>query len=185
MLMRQSSSLLTDAALHAFVGSQELKPGLVEVLPFLCDFADLLRHTLDTRINVVVDVDRKCLPWSIDRAALYVALMHLVLNARDAMPAGGRLTIRASADYHNGIKETSLDITDTGSGMPVSVLGMAETPFFNTKVGSRMSGMGLPAVGGFVAQSGGSMRISSVEGRGTTVRIVLPTAERDDDPNGT
>lgn len=174
-LLRKGDRLVAE--LCCFAGTQVLKPVPLEVLPFLCDFADLLRRTLDARIDVVVEVERECLPWWVDGDALHDALMQLVLNAREAMPAGGRLTFRASVDPVGVSGETLLDIMDTGSGMTAAVLGMAETPFFTTKVGSGLSGMGLPAVGGFAAQAGGRMRISSVEGRGTRVRIALPTIE--------
>jgi len=173
---------LLVAELLAFAGRQALKPARVEVLPFLCSFAHLLRQSLDVRIDVVVQVDRECLPWRIDRDAMQEALLQLVLNASLAMPEGGRLLFRASVDRLSCTEGTSLDIVDTGIGMSAAVLRMAVRPFFTTKEGSPLSGMGLPSVAGFAAQSGGGMLISSLVGHGTAVTMMLPTFEDHGEP---
>lgn len=164
------------AAMLSFAGRQTLKPVRVEVLPFLCDFADLLRRTIDVRIDVLVDVDRECRPWHVDMDALREALAQLVLNSVRAMPGGGRLLLRASRDRRESPERTALEVIDNGAGMPHDVLRMADRPFFTTKEHSPMSGMGLPAVAGFAAQSGGTLAMLSRPGRGTSIGMSLPTA---------
>ena len=163
------------ARLLAFAERQALRPTRVEVQPFLSAFVELLRRVVDSRIAVEAQVHPDCLPWHVDTEALREALMELVLNASDAMPDGGRLLFRASPCPLNDTEETALDIVDTGAGMAAAVLDMAAAPFFTTKENSPLSGMGLPAVGGFAAQSGGSMSISSAAGRGTSITLRLPT----------
>lgn len=170
-------SELLAAALCAFTGGQQLTPARLVVMPYLCSFADLLRHTLDARIDVRLDVDRDCPAWWVDRTALEEALTRLVLNARDAMPAGGHLTLRASLDPQAGRPGTLLEVIDTGAGMSAELAQAAATPFFTTKKASPFSGMGLPAVGGFAAQSGGSMKIDSRVGVGTSVTLKLQTVD--------
>ncbi|PNG58860.1 MULTISPECIES: ATP-binding protein [unclassified Variovorax] len=178
-VLRKGDQLVAE--LLSFAGRQVLKPARVEVLPFLCSFADLLRHSLDVRINVLVQADEECLPWCVDRDALHEALVQLALNASFAMPEGGRLLLSASVDRNSCTEETSLDIADTGTGMSAAVLRRAATPFFTTKEDSPLSGMGLPAVAGFAAQSGGRMVMSSIVGHGTTVTLKLPTVEHPDE----
>lgn len=110
-------------------------------------------------------------------------MTQLALNASAAMPKGGRLVLRASVDRLSCTEGTSLYIVDTGVGMSAAVLRMAVRPFFTTKEGSPLSGMGLPSVAGFAAQSGGGMLISSAVGLGTTVTMMLPTFEGHTEPD--
>ncbi|MET3371360.1 signal transduction histidine kinase [Variovorax boronicumulans] len=169
---------LLVANLLSFAGRQPLKAERLEMLPFLCSFADLLRHTLDQRINVLVNVERDCPPWIGDGDALQEALTQLVLNASNAMPKGGRLLLRVSIKKVDRTQEMTLDVIDTGTGMTAAVRHSAMAPFFTTKPNSPQSGMGLPAVAGFAAQSGGRMVISSTVGGGSTVTLKLPIAEQ-------
>ena len=101
---------LLAALLLSNGGRRTLLPGNVEVLPFLCSFAQLLRHTLDERIEVVVDVDRECPPWRVDRGALEDALMQLVLGSSCAVRRMGRLTLQASLDRRSGLQGTVLKV---------------------------------------------------------------------------
>ncbi|MDP9927932.1 ATP-binding protein [Variovorax paradoxus] len=172
------------AELLSFAGRQDLKPERVQVLPFLCDFADRLRHTVDVKINVVIEVDRECLPWTIDADALRDALIQLVSNSVRAMPEGGRLILRAAPDRGESSEGTILSVIDNGSGMTADVLSMAKRPFFTTKTHSSMSGMGLPAVAGFVAQSCGTLSLISAPGRGTSAALLLPTASISEEISG-
>ena len=122
----------------------------------------------------------------VDRTQLEVALLNLAVNARDAMPGGGRLCIRAgnchlpdpldSPDGPAG-EFVRIAVTDTGVGMTQEVLSRAFEPFFTTKDASRGSGLGLSQVWGFARQSGGAARIDSTAGTGSTVTLVLPRAE--------
>ncbi|SEB26434.1 Histidine kinase-, DNA gyrase B-, and HSP90-like ATPase [Variovorax sp. YR216] len=105
-------------------------------------------------------------------------MLQLVMNANTAMPDGGRLLFRASVERHSCTEGTSLEVVDTGTGMSAAILLVAALPFFTTKERSALSGMGLPAVAGFAAQSGGHMDMTSVVGVGTTVTLKLPTFER-------
>ena len=165
------------AELLAFGGRQALRPERIEVMPFLSSFAEFVRGTLDARIDVVVQVGSDCLPWRLDREALRQALMQLVLNASVAMPNGGRLLFSATDDQLSFNRGTSLDVVDTGTGISTAILEMAPLPFFSTKEDSPLSGMGLPAVAGFVAQSGGFMFIASTVGDGTSIKLKLPVFE--------
>lgn len=161
------------AALIAYARCQKLSPQAIEVLPFLSSFASLLWHTFDRHISISVDVERDCPELFVDAAALEEALMQLAMNASSAMPRGGKLILRAVHDKQNRCL-VCLEVTDNGVGMNPAVAAEAASPFFTSKEASPLSGMGLPAVAGFVAQSGGQMRISSAPGRGTTVRMLLP-----------
>jgi len=122
----------------------------------------------------------------VDPAALEAAMLNVALNARDAMPGGGTLTIRTSTtdvtqppatdDDLKGGSYVVLEIEDTGSGMPPDVVARAFEPFFTTKGGTGGTGLGLSMVYGFAKQSGGTVTIDSKPGRGTTVRMFLPRA---------
>lgn len=166
------------AALVAYAQCQELSPASIEVLPFLSSFANLLWHTLDRRIVVTVDVERDCPALFVDAAALEEALTQIVRNAQSAMPHGGRLVLRGALDRRDS-RLLNLDVIDKGTGMSPDVVERAASPFFTTQEDSPFSGMGLSAVAGFAAQPGGRMAISSTVGRGTTIRMSLPTAAND------
>jgi CheY-like chemotaxis protein len=128
--------------------------------------------------------------WAIevDQNQLETALLNLAINARDAMPQGGKLTIEANnvfldEDYcvrHGGEvrpgQYVALSVTDAGSGMPKDVIERAFDPFFTTKPAGQGTGLGLSQVYGFVKQSGGHVKIYSEPGHGTTVRLYLPRA---------
>jgi hypothetical protein len=101
---------LLATVLLAIAGRRTLRPVRVEVLPFLCSFADLLRHTLDERIEVVVDVDRECHAWNVDRGALEDALMQVVLSSGCALRRMGRLTLQASLDRRSSLQGTLLKV---------------------------------------------------------------------------
>jgi len=169
---------LLAANLLSYAGGQVLDPERVEVLPFLCSFADLLRHTLDESVVVSVEVDQECFPWNVDYEALWEALVQLAANASRAMPEAGRLLLQASVNKSSSARETVFSMTDNGAGMSAAEMQMALTPFFTTKPNSPQSGMGLPGVMGFSVQSGGRMSISSRVGIGTTVTLTLPSVER-------
>lgn len=163
------------AALIAYAQCQKLSPESLEVLPFLGSFANLLWHTLDRRITVTLDVERDCPALFVDAAALEEALIQIVVNAQAAMPEGGKLMLRGALDRQDS-RLLCLEVTDSGTGMSPAVAEKAASPFFTTREASPFSGMGLPAVAGFAAQSGGRMRISSAVGRGTSILLFLPAA---------
>lgn len=172
-VMRRGDALA--AAMVAYAQSQKLSPESLELLPFLNSLANVLWHTLDRRMTVVVDVERDSPALFVDAAALEEALIRIVDNAQSAMPHGGRLVLRGACDRQDS-RFLNLDVIDNGLGMSPDVAKQAASPFFTAKEDSPFSGMGLPAVAGFAAQSGGRMSISSAVGRGTTIRMSLPTA---------
>ncbi|WP_196305743.1 ATP-binding protein [Variovorax paradoxus] len=170
-IMRRGDALA--AVVVAYAQCQELSPEALEVLPFLNSFASLLWHTVDRRTAITVDVERDCPALFVDAAALEDALTRIVGNAQSAMPHGGRLMLRGALDRQDN-RFVCLDVTDNGIGMSPAVAKRAASPFFTTKEASPFSGMGLSAVAGFAAQSGGHMSISSAVGRGTSIRLSLP-----------
>ena len=163
--------------LLAYSGRQQLAPRAVEMLPLLCSLAHLLRGTLDTRIEMTVEVDENCPPCHVDAQALEEALVNLAINARDAMPHGGRLHLAARlAQPASGVPTVALTVFDSGTGMATHTSQCAELPFFSTKANDPLAGLGLAAVEGFVRQSGGSMQLRTSIGTGTSVTLYLPLA---------
>jgi CheY-like chemotaxis protein len=123
----------------------------------------------------------------VDRTLLESAILNLVVNARDAMPQGGTITIsagrqslsRGESRQSTGNEAVTLTVTDTGTGMPPAVMARVFEPFFTTKEVGKGSGLGLSMVYGFAQQSGGDVSIKSKEGEGTSITITLPVAERE------
>lgn len=170
---RRVAQLCVD--LDAFACQQALVPTRIVLLPFLSSLAHLLRLSLDQRIDVRVQVPHDCPPARGDSRALESALIHLALNARDAMPKGGILGFSAAAARaDSGEPMVMIVATDTGTGMSEEVLRQASAPFFTSKHCDRFAGMGLAAVEGFAVQSGGQMSIHSRPGQGTKVALQLP-----------
>ena len=142
---------------------------------------DMLRRSLGPTITIEADISDKLPPVQIDPHQLELALLNLALNARDAMPDGGRLTITARRDDAAGLaaglpegEYVCAVVADSGSGMDEQTLKRATEPFFTTKGIGKGTGLGLPMVHGLMAQSGGAMQIASQVGKGTAVRLWLP-----------
>jgi signal transduction histidine kinase len=166
--------------LLAYAGRQPLAPEAVELLPLLCSLADLLRHSLDRRIDVTVQVDDDCPPCHVDRRALEAALINLAVNARDAMPHGGRMHFRTCvAAPANDVCAVEVSVLDSGVGMEATTSACAALPYFTTKTNDPLAGLGLAAVDGFVRQSGGSMVVRTWMGSGTVVTLRLPCVGED------
>jgi PAS domain S-box-containing protein len=176
------------AQLLAFGRRQTLNPKPTDVGPLVSNFADLLRRTLGEAIELRIEVVGSAHVIVVDHSQLQNALLNLAINARDAMPRGGRLTIeitdvRLDADYaqtYPGIRTgryVLITVTDTGAGMSEEVRRRAFEPFFTTKPTGVGTGLGLSMVYGFVKQSGGNVQIYSELGHGTSVRVFLPLAE--------
>jgi PAS domain S-box-containing protein len=183
----QDGAKLT-AQLLAFGRRHPLNAKLVDVGQAVAAFADLLRRTLGEAIELRTVVTGPPHPAVVDASQLQNALLNLAINARDAMPRGGRLTLeisrtRLDADYAQMYPEVRtgryvlIAVTDTGAGMPADVRQRAFEPFFTTKPAGSGTGLGLSMVYGFVKQSGGNVQLYSEPGRGTSVRIFLPLAE--------
>ncbi len=196
---RESHDLITDAIwsaergaqlthrLLAFARRQRLNPKMIDTNSIVEEMAGLLRRTLGERIEIREDLAPGVWQTMIDRGQLESALLNLVVNARDAMPNGGVLTIATNTavlprDLQTKGEEVPpgdfvvLTVGDTGVGMPPEVLERIFEPFFTTKKFGEGSGLGLSMVYGFVRQSGGTITVESTIGSGTVVRLYLPRA---------
>jgi signal transduction histidine kinase len=146
---------------------------------------ELLRRTLGGQIRLAIARAPDVAPASVDANQLELAILNLTINARDAMPAGGTLRIgleNRRADRRSPHQLASGDyvvvsISDTGTGMDEATLTRAFDPFFTTKEIGSGSGLGLPMVQGFAAQSGSAVQIRSKPGEGSTVELWLPRAD--------
>jgi signal transduction histidine kinase len=164
----------------AFARRQELKPVAVQLGALVEGLEDMLRRSLGPTIGIVATVSKHLPPVRVDPHQFELALLNLALNARDAMVEGGQLTIAAHCEDAGILPGLSsgeyvcIVISDSGSGMDEATLKRATEPFFTTKGVGKGTGLGLPMVHGLVAQSGGGMRIASVVGEGTSIRLWLP-----------
>jgi PAS domain S-box-containing protein len=195
--LRDSAQQIDNAArrageftrqLLAFSRQQVLRPEVTKLNTVVEETLRLLERTLDADIEVHVDLDPNVPPVLADRSQLTQAILNLAINARDAMPHGGRLTIKtAGAEFdeayvatHEGVTTGTfalLQITDSGIGMDEETRRRAFDPFFTTKEDG--TGLGLPSVYGLVNQSGGHIWLYSEPGMGTTFKIYLPAANAD------
>jgi signal transduction histidine kinase/CheY-like chemotaxis protein len=169
--------------LTAFSRRQQLDPHAYRPAELVRHMADLLQSTLGGTIEVKVDMAEDVWPMFADLNQTELALLNLAVNARDAMPGGGRLTISArnvslarARDALPGGDYVEFEVSDTGTGMPQKVIERVFEPFYTTKEVGKGSGLGLSMVHGFAKQSGGSVTIESQVGRGTSVRLSLPRA---------
>jgi signal transduction histidine kinase len=170
--------------LLAFGRRQSLQQRLLDLAEVVGGMGAILRRTLSAQIALEVEADGRALV-NADRTLLESAILNLAINARDAMPKGGRLTIRTGIrlagegelDLAPGEPVAFVSVSDTGHGIAADVLEHVFEPFFTTKAVGEGSGLGLSMVYGFAKQSGGSIAIESAVGRGTTVSIVLRAAE--------
>ena len=174
--------------LLAFARRQTLQPRAIDVRQLLASLADILRRTLGANIDVRSVVDDGLPPVKADPGMLDTALLNLAVNARDAMPGGGTLTLSATlasvdagfvarADGLTPGRYLLISVTDTGTGMSPEVLAHAFEPFFTTKDSGKGSGLGLSLVYGFAKQSGGHVQATSAPGLGTTISLYLPVDE--------
>ena len=169
--------------LLAFSRRQPLQATTLDVRQIMPGLLELMRRTLGERINVSLEGDGPIWPVRVDRAQLEAALLNLAVNARDAMPDGGDLTIRienrsvvedmefAAGEY------IVITVADTGTGMPPEVMERVFEPFFTTKESGKGTGLGLSMVYGFVQQSNGHVEIDSKPDHGTSIRIFLPRTD--------
>ena len=184
----QRAAALTSRLL-AFSRRQALDPKPLDVNRYLSGVADFLQRMLGETIDI--EVVGSVGAWTIeaDPNQLETSLLNLAINARDAMPNGGKLTLEttnvyADEDYCRRNPEVTagqyalICVSDTGSGMPPDVLSHAFEPFFTTKEIGQGTGLGLSQVYGFVKQSGGHVKIYSEVDHGTTVKIYLPRYTR-------
>ncbi|MGG5890867.1 MHYT domain-containing protein [Falsiroseomonas sp. HC035] len=182
MIQAGRSARELTGRLLAFARKQTLRPEVIDVGTRLAGMSGLLRQTLGSGIRVENDLAPDLWPVRVDPGQLEVSLLNLAVNARDAMPGGGTLTIQA----RNAVLEATAEraagdyvciaVKDTGGGMPPRILSRVLEPFFTTKGPGRGTGLGLPQVHGFAKQSGGDLKIESEPGQGTAVFFHLPRA---------
>lgn len=163
----------------AFARQQDLSPVSVDPSQ-LCDtVAGLVKHTLGGMVTVAWKQPETSLNFFVDRAQLELALMNIIINARDAMPGGGEIEISIAECERSQPDRPMLRlrVADSGCGIPEETLERVTEPFFTTKETGKGTGLGLSMVSGFVNQSGGEMRIESVVGEGTQIDLILPATD--------
>jgi CheY-like chemotaxis protein len=173
--------------LLAFARKQPLQPHETDINALMIEAASLLRPTLGEQIEIHSVLEGQAWPALVDRTQLVTAVLNLAINARDAMPGGGKLTLETAnvvlgegyaaqnADVQPGLY-VMIAVSDTGSGIPAGLRDKVFEPFFTTKEVGKGTGLGLSMVYGFVKQSGGHVKIYSEEGLGTTIKLYLPRA---------
>jgi len=180
----ERAATLTQRLL-AFARQQPLAPAAVDVNRLITAMSDLIRRTLGEQIAIETVLAGGLWRTRCDPNQLEVALLNLVINGRDAMPVGGKLTVesanvhldQAYADQHEEVapgQYVMVAVTDTGTGMSKEIIERAFDPFFTTKAPGEGTGLGLSMVYGFVKQSGGHVKIYSEPGYGTSIKIYLP-----------
>ena len=164
--------------LLAFSRSQRMTVEPVDLMQLLNGMSGLLAQSVGPAVRVNVHIDEDARFAVSDANQLELAVLNLAVNARDAMPAGGSLTITARRvdDAEGHLPHVELAVADTGSGMTEAVRSRAIEPFYTTKPIGQGTGLGLSQVYGVVRESGGTLTIDSEPGSGTTVRIMLPAA---------
>jgi PAS domain S-box-containing protein len=173
--------------LLAFARKQPLQPRETDINTLVVEAAKLLRPTLGENVEIESMLEDDAWPALIDRSQLSTAIINLAINARDAMPDGGKLTLEtgnvildeayasANPEIHPG-RYVMIAVSDTGRGIPAAIRDKVFEPFFTTKEVGKGTGLGLSMVYGFVKQSGGHIKIYSEEGHGTTFKLYLPRA---------
>jgi len=171
--------------LLAFARKQYLAPRVVDLNELLSHMGDLLFQTIGATARIETVLEKDLWAVMIDATQLELVLLNLAINARDAMPHGGRLTVATRnigvLDRHRpaGLAAgdcVAISVKDTGTGMTEEVAAKAFEPFFTTKEVGQGTGLGLSQVAGFAQQSGGDVRIDTRPGHGTTITLYLPRA---------
>jgi signal transduction histidine kinase/CheY-like chemotaxis protein len=188
-LVRQAAErgVTLTKSLLAYSRKQPLAPRSTDLNELVKETDSLLRATLGENVDIVTLLGEQIEPAMIDPAYLPTALLNLALNARDAMPNGGKLTIETAnahldeeyASRHSEVEPGAyvmVAVSDTGSGIPKEIQDKVFDPFFTTKAVGKGTGLGLSMVYGFVKQSRGHVKIYSEAGRGTTIKLYFPRA---------
>jgi PAS domain S-box-containing protein len=188
-LIDQAAERCSELIQHllAFARKQPLQPRDVDINSTVLDIAKLLRPTLGEQIEIEAILEREVTTSHIDPSQLAHSVLNMAINARDAMPNGGKLLLEtrnvvldeAYAKANEEVRPgpyVMLGVSDTGTGMSAAVRDKVFEPFFTTKEVGKGSGLGLSMVYGFVKQSGGHIKIYSEQGHGTTIRLYLPPA---------
>ncbi|MCC6072629.1 PAS domain S-box protein [Massilia sp. GCM10020059] len=168
--------------LLAFARQQPLAPEIHNINKLIEGFESVLRRAVDSSVDFQCRLAAGLPNACIDEARFETAILNLVVNARDAMPDGGRLLLETRAvtlDSHNSLAPgdyVEVIVIDSGMGMPPDVAARVFEPFFTTKPVGKGTGLGLAQVHGFLVQSGGDITVESTPGKGTTFRILLPAS---------
>jgi PAS domain S-box-containing protein len=171
--------------LLAFARRQPLQPREVDINTLIIDTIKLLRPTLGEHIEIESTFDEEACIATVDPNQLATAILNMALNARDAMPNGGKLVLETGSTYLDENYSRTNDeirpgryaliaVSDTGSGIPAAILDKVFDPFFTSKGPGKGTGLGLSMVYGFIKQSAGHIKIYSEEGHGTTIKMYLP-----------
>jgi two-component system, cell cycle sensor histidine kinase and response regulator CckA len=187
MQIKQNANRAASLVRHllAFSRKQTLHPQVLDVGEVLSDFSILLRRLLGEKVVLDVVPSRDLWQVKVDISQFEQVIMNLAVNARDAMPGGGRLSVRtanvtpADCERFNakGMPAANyvlIEVADTGSGIPAKIVDKIFEPFFSTKDVGKGTGLGLSTVYGIIKQTGGFVYVDSVEQQGTTFRIFLP-----------
>jgi signal transduction histidine kinase len=167
------------AQLLAFARRQPLQPEVMDLNERIVVMTELLDRALGERVAIRTDLAPGLCPIEADPAQLESAILNIAVNARDAMPDGGTLTLATRGTIlPDGRQAVAVSVTDTGDGIPPEIMEHIFEPFFTTKSVGRGTGLGLSQVYGFAAQSGGDATVESEVGRGTIVTLILPCSDK-------
>ncbi|MCK1638579.1 PAS domain S-box protein [Bradyrhizobium sp. 157] len=188
-MIDEAASRGADLTQHllAFARKQPLEPKVTDVNTLIIDTAKLLQRTLGEHVEIESVFEDETCPAIVDPNQLATAILNLALNARDAMPDGGKLIIETGsvmlddkyARIHSDVRPgryAMIAVSDTGTGIPAAMLDKVFNPFFTSKGPGKGTGLGLSMVYGFIKQSAGHIMIYSEEGHGTTIKMYLPPA---------
>lgn len=169
--------------LLAFSRRQALRPEVIRLQERLPALLELIRHSMTSQIELSGQVDPQTAAVEVDPAELELALINLAVNAKDAMPDGGSVTLRIRNAAPGEVPELAgrfvvVAVCDTGAGIAADVLDRVFEPFFTTKETGKGTGLGLSQVFGFCTQSGGTARVASQPGVGTVVSMYLPASDK-------
>jgi PAS domain S-box-containing protein len=191
-MIDEAASRGADLTQHllAFARKQPLQPRDTDVNTLIIDTVKLLRPTLGEQIEIESVFEGETCVATVDPNQLATAILNLALNARDAMPGGGKLILETGSAYldenyagqNTDVRPgfyTLIAVSDTGTGIPAGIIDKVFTPFFTSKGPGKGTGLGLSMVYGFVKQSAGHIKIYSEEGHGTTIRMYLPPGTGD------
>jgi two-component system cell cycle sensor histidine kinase/response regulator CckA len=187
MQIKQNANRAASLVRHllAFSRRQTLHPQVLDLGEALSDLTMLLRRVIGEKVTLEVVHGRELWPIKTDLSQLEHVIVNLAVNARDAMPNGGKLTVRTSnvteaesrQFAYKGMPAANyvqIEVIDTGTGIPPEIINQIFEPFFTTKAVGKGTGLGLSTVYGFIKQTGGFVYVDSTVGKGTTFRIFLP-----------
>jgi PAS domain S-box-containing protein len=176
----QRGAALTRQLL-TFARRQSVNPQTIDLMDRICSIREILDTGLGRSVELHLEVDQDVWPVTVDAAEFETALVNLVINARDAMPQGGSVKVRANnVHIDDGIRKgdyVAIAVRDTGVGIPSDLIAKIFDPFFTTKPVGKGTGLGLSQVHGFAHQAGGTVAVTSELGQGTTFTIHLPRSE--------